>query len=155
MKSYKVRQQSEKDWYSRLRDPSRIKIRKEDLILTNSWTKDLEVHHELFFKLLPEVKGKRVLVLGCGGIGGGKISTWFAKAGANVLCVDISPEGVETAKTVLEANQLEAKLEICGGEKMDMFEDESFDLISAYGVLHHLDLEVATEELYRVMKKTP
>lgn len=151
MESYKKRQQSEKDWYSRLR--KNLTPENNELILTDDWAKDIEPHHEFFFNILPQTRNKDVLVLGCGGLGGGKIATWFAKNGANVFGVDISPEGVEIARSVLKANKAQAKLDVCGGEKMDMFEDESFDLISAYGVLHHLDLKVATEELYRVMKK--
>jgi len=145
------RQESERDWYSKVFDTERVKT--ADLILDDEWLNDVEAHHMFFFRLMNCVKGKQILIIGAGGIGGGKVCTWFVNGGANVVGVDVSPEGIQLADLVLKANGVKADLKVCGAERMEVFEDESFHLISAYGVLHHLDLDLAAKELNRVLKE--
>lgn len=94
--------------------------------------------------------GLKVLDFACGNGENGIIA---AGHGADVLGIDISPEGVLNAN----ANASDMGLsEICkflemDGENMD-FADNTFDLGVEYGALHHVDLNLALAELSRVLK---
>lgn len=109
-----------------------------------------EAHWNIFYSP-QDVRGKSVLDAGCGT---GIFSTIFARNGAaKVLGIDISEGSLETAKA------LKAKfhLENTDFKKQDMlalpFEDESFDIVWAWGTVHHTtDPFRAMCELTRVLK---
>lgn len=92
----------------------------------------------------------RVLDFGCGN---GENGVYSAKCGADVVGIDISPEGVENAN--LNAKQAgvadHCKFEVMDGENM-AFGDNTFDFGVEYGALHHVDLDNAMAELCRVLK---
>lgn len=94
--------------------------------------------------------GVKVLDFGCGN---GENGIYAAQCGAEVIGVDISPEGVANAN--LNAKQAgvgeHCKFEAMDGENMT-FSDNSFDLAVEYGVLHHVKLDKAMVELNRVLK---
>jgi len=52
---------------------------------------------ERVLKILGDVKGKKILDLGCGN---GKVCRWLAKKGANVTGIDIVNEQIELAKSI-------------------------------------------------------
>lgn len=94
--------------------------------------------------------GVRVLDYACGS---GENGLLAARAGATVIGIDISPEGIENAR----ANAVRAGLaHLCTYEVMDgedlKFPDNSFDIIIVYGALHHVDLHRAMKECTRVLK---
>ncbi len=95
----------------------------------------------------PSVK---VLDFGCGN---GENGIYAAQCGAEVIGIDISPEGVANAS--LNAKQAgvgeHCRFEVMDGENMT-FSDNSFDLAVEYGVLHHVDLDKAMIELNHVLK---
>ena len=78
---------------------------------------------------------------------------YAAQCGAEVIGIDISPEGVENAN--LNAKQAgvddHCRFEVMDGENMT-FPDNTFDLAVEYGALHHVDLDKAMIELNRVLK---
>lgn len=94
--------------------------------------------------------GVKVLDFGCGN---GENGIYAAQCGADVIGIDISPEGVANAN--LNAKQAgvgdHCRFEAMDGENMT-FSDNSFDLAVEYGVLHHVDLDKAMMELNRVLK---
>ena len=94
--------------------------------------------------------GVKVLDFACGN---GENGIYAAKCGAEVIGIDISPEGVANAN--LNAKRAgvgdHCKFEVMDGENMT-FSDNSFDLAVEYGALHHVDLEKAMIELNRVLK---
>lgn len=98
-------------------------------------------------KCTPNVKA---LDFGCGN---GENGIYAAQCGAEVIGIDISPEGVANAN--LNAKQFEVdnhcRFEVMDGENM-AFADNTFDLAVEYGVLHHVDLDKAMAELSRVLK---
>jgi ubiquinone/menaquinone biosynthesis C-methylase UbiE len=95
-------------------------------------------------------QGIKVLDFGCGN---GENGIYAAQCGAEVIGIDISPEGVGNAN--LNARQAgvddHCKFEVMDGENMT-FADNTFDLGVEYGVLHHVDLGKAMAELHRVLK---
>jgi len=95
--------------------------------------------------------GKRVLDYCCGN---GTESIFLAKQGAReVVGIDISEESIYNCRQQATALGLDAiaRFEVMDAEVMN-FPDNSFDLMSEYGCLHHLDLGNALPELARVLK---
>jgi len=116
-----------------------------------------EVERYRFEKLsyLPEVidysafSGKTVLDLGCG------LATdlsRFAKGGAQVTGVDISPKAVELASLNFEQRGLVGHFERMNGHALDM-EDEQFDFVYCHTVLHFTsEPQKLVDEIHRVLK---
>jgi SAM-dependent methyltransferase len=96
--------------------------------------------------------GARALEYGCGR---GSRAFHLARAGANVVGIDISPVAIEQATEEGRAEGLGDRLEfrVMDAEHLD-YPDGSFDIITGSGVLHHLDLERAYGEVARVLAPT-
>lgn len=96
------------------------------------------------------VAGIKVLDFGCGN---GENGIYAARYGAEVIGIDISPEGVANAN--LNATQAgveeHCRFEVMDGENMT-FSDNTFDLAVEYGALHHVELDKAMSELNRVLR---
>jgi len=94
--------------------------------------------------------GVRALDFACGN---GENGILCANAGAEVIGIDISPEGVENANANARAAGVSdrCRFEVMDGERMN-FSDNQFDVAVEYGALHHVDLDVAMRELARVLK---
>jgi len=73
--------------------------------------------------------------------------------GADVLGIDISPEGVENANKNAQEAGVAGHCEFLtmDGENL-VFPESSFDVAVEYGALHHVDLDAAMRELSRVLK---
>ncbi len=96
---------------------------------------------------LGDVKGKRVLDLGCGH---GMASVVLARRGAIVTVCDLSLGYVREASRRAEANAVTIQPVVCNGERLP-FADAVFERIWGSAVLHHFDLHVAARELHRVL----
>ncbi len=106
---------------------------------------------EYAYHLLGDVTGKTVLDYGCGA---GENSVLIAKRGGNVTGVDISPELLEIAAQRMNVHDIENNYEFKVGSAHDLpIEDESVDVVFGMAILHHLDLELSSKEVFRVLKK--
>lgn len=86
--------------------------------------------HDLF----PEgVQGKNVLD---GGSGSGMISVGFAKLGADVTGVDITPECVENGKKNAEQFGVQCRF-LCKDLTNIDLGNQRFDVVYSWGVIHH------------------
>lgn len=99
------------------------------------------------FDALGEVRGKRVLDLGCGH---GMASVVLARRGAHVTACDLSLGYVREAATRAAANDVAIRAVVCNGERLP-FADDAFDGIWGNAILHHFDLRIAANELHRVL----
>jgi SAM-dependent methyltransferase len=70
-----------------------------------------------------------------------------------VKAFDISPNCVRIAKRLARKNDVESFIEVSEGviENL-MYPDETFDIVVGTRILHHVEIEPATQELVRVLK---
>ncbi len=109
-----------------------------------------DIPTEAELHLLGDLRGKRVLELGCGGA---QCSIAFAKAGATAIGVDISSAQLAFARALAE--QEEVKIELRQGDVADLafLRADSFDLVfSAYAFGYVEDLGRVFRQAHRVLK---
>jgi 2-polyprenyl-3-methyl-5-hydroxy-6-metoxy-1,4-benzoquinol methylase len=107
-------------------------------------------HRQLGAILLGDVRGKRVLDLGCGM---GEETAYLARLGARVTAIDISQKGIEITRRRAEHNGVAANVDarVMRADKTE-FAAESFDAVHGLGILHHLGVDVGLREVHRVLK---
>lgn len=106
---------------------------------------------EYAYHLLGDVKDKIVLDYGCGL---GDNSVLLASREAKVVGVDISPELIELAERRMAIHDLSGQAEFRVGSAHELpLADESVDVVFGMAILHHLDLQLSSDEIYRVLKK--
>ncbi|SVC90678.1 uncharacterized protein METZ01_LOCUS343532 [marine metagenome] len=96
-------------------------------------------------------KDKEILDYCCGN---GDDSIYLAELGAKrVTGIDLSDVSVDNCRALARKKGLSDKIsfEVRDAEKTE-FEDDSFDVITEYGCLHHLDLDHAMPELARILR---
>lgn len=103
----------------------------------------------LDFAQFDRYKGKKVLEIG---VGLGADHQRFAEAGAELFGIDLTKRAVEHTHRRFEVMGLTSDLQIGDAEHLP-FEDQTFDLVYSWGVLHHSpNTGKAIQEVYRVLK---
>lgn len=106
---------------------------------------------EYAYALLGDVAGQSVLDLGCGS---GENSLLLARRGAKVIGVDISESLLALARERLAVNG-------CAGAAVHFMPasahrlpipDASVDVVLGIAILHHLDLDATSREVFRVLR---
>jgi ubiquinone/menaquinone biosynthesis C-methylase UbiE len=86
------------------------------------------------------------------GVGLGTDHLQFARSGARMSGVDLTPRCVEMTRRRLEQEGLTSDLSIMDAERLE-FPDNSFDAVYSFGVLHHTSSpELAFREIRRVLR---
>jgi len=114
---------------------------------------DIEAHRyrvepEIFsFAQFTRFRDKKVLEVG---VGAGSDFLQWVRAGARAHGIDLTEEGVAHVKHRLEVYGLSAdEVRVADAENLP-FEDDTFDLVYSYGVIHHSpDTLRALEEIIR------
>ena len=116
------------------------------------------LENENFFKnaylkfkdLLGNIKGKTILDVGCGK---GSLSFYLAKRGANVIGIDLSQNFIEFCQKEVKRRKLNIDFKVMNAQIPD-FEDESFDIIVGFRIIHHLpDINLFFKECKRILRK--
>jgi len=99
---------------------------------------------------LNDLSGKDVIEIGCGA---GSHSCLFKRAGANQVSVDITPERVLSTHKKLNLIKEGSGIAIQANAERLPFEDNVFDLVYSFGVLHHTtNTQTAVDEVFRLVK---
>jgi len=108
-----------------------------------------KLHHLLRLIDFDGYTGRPVLEVGCGA---GVDLARFAKGGARVTGVDLAPSAIELARANFEQQGLAGDFRVANGEQLP-FQDDSFDLVFAHGVVQYTaNPESLVRECRRVLK---
>lgn len=101
-------------------------------------------------KILGDVRGKRILEIGCGGA---QNSIVLSKWGAKASGVDLSRKQILYGKKIMRRECAEINLVVCDMEKLP-FKNESLDIVTtAVSLLYAPDLNAVVTEANRVLVK--
>ncbi len=104
---------------------------------------------EAELNVLPEVRGLRVLELGCGG---GQWSIWLAERGARVTGLDISGSQLRHARSAADAASIRLDLVQASAESIP-FAERVFDVVlSDHGAMSWGDPKRTLPEVARVLR---
>ncbi|MBN1585114.1 methyltransferase domain-containing protein [Candidatus Uhrbacteria bacterium] len=90
--------------------------------------------------------GKKILEIGCGT---GLFTLEIAKTGNEIIAIDISNDLLGVARKRVYGDNVEFRIE---NAYQTSFIDGFFDFIVGSSVLHHLDVDRAIREFYRLIK---
>ena len=101
------------------------------------------------FARFAEGRGKKLLEIG---VGTGTDFINWVRHGAAATGIDLTEQGVQLTQERLALEGLTAEVRVADAERLP-FEDQTFDLVYSYGVLHHSpDTPRAIREVHRVLK---
>ena len=109
-----------------------------------------DIPTEAELRLLGDLRGKRVLELGCGG---GQCSIAFAKQGATAIGVDFSAAQLAFGRRLCDEEDV--RVELRQGDMADLafLRADSIDLVfSAYAFRYVEDLNRVFRQVHRVLK---
>ena len=108
-----------------------------------------KLHHLIRLVDFDGYRGRSVLDVGCGA---GVDLARFAKGGAEVTGVDVSPSAIDLARTNFAQQGLRGRFEVADGERLP-FADDTFDLVFAHGVVQYTaQPQRLVDECRRVLK---
>lgn len=126
-------------------------FQEENKIPTHSAHWGVHAPYENKIKLLGNVKGKRILEVGCGG---GQSSIALAKKGAICIGIDLSKEQLTFAEEL--AKKEKVKIKFVKGNFQNLtkyFKSNSFDIaISAFAFQYSPNLKKLFKEIWKVLK---
>ncbi|MBN1257108.1 MAG: methyltransferase domain-containing protein [Planctomycetes bacterium] len=97
---------------------------------------------------LGEVKGKQFLELGCGA---GEASVYFATRNACCTATDNSPGMLQVVGKLAAKYGVTVKRKLMNAEAI-AFPDNSFDIVYAANLLHHVNPTTTLREMHRVLR---
>jgi ubiquinone/menaquinone biosynthesis C-methylase UbiE len=98
---------------------------------------------------LGDLAGRRVLDLGAGL---GEASVHFARQGAHVTALDISPGMLEVVQQVAARYGVTVDTVVGSATDLSWCPDGAFDVVYGANVLHHVDIERSLAEVHRVLR---
>jgi ubiquinone/menaquinone biosynthesis C-methylase UbiE len=125
---------------------------------TLSWFNDIsKKRYNLYYKYLQNFCefenhfNEKILEIGCGL---GTDSVEYAKNGSNITAIDLGEDQVNLTKLNFELRGLKYDEISVGNCENLKFDNESFDLVYSFGVLHHtIDITKSVSEIKRVLKE--
>jgi len=77
---------------------------------------------------------------------------YFARLGANVVTGDLSSRMLEVVKKVAALQGTSVETAVCSAQDLSILPADSFDVVYAANLLHHVDIEKCLDEVKRVLK---
>jgi len=90
--------------------------------------------------------GMAILELGCGT---GYFTCELARSGADIVAIDVSPDLLEMARAKCSGPNIRYQIQ---NAYALTYTDAMFDSVVGSSILHHLEIEEALREVYRVLK---
>jgi len=119
------------------------------------WKEVTDKRYNTYYSYLPKVaefyihNKEKVLEIG---VGVGTDCLQYAKGGAIVTGIDLTDNAITTVKKRFEQNKLTGEFKVDDAENLS-FDDNTFDLVYCFGVLHHTpDTKKCLKEIRRVLK---
>ncbi|HEY3884192.1 MAG TPA: methyltransferase domain-containing protein [Vicinamibacterales bacterium] len=105
---------------------------------------------EYCYHLLGDASGCRVVDFGCGS---GANTALLAGRGAHVWGIDISEDLLRLGQRRLAVSGRAGGATFIAGSAHDLpFPDDSIDIVFGIAILHHLDLDLVSQEVRRVLR---
>lgn len=104
--------------------------------------------NRIILNSLGNIEGKKILELGCGA---GEASVYFAKKGGDVTATDLSAGMLRVVGKVADKHGVSVSMKQTASDRLD-FADNSFDIVYAANLLHHVDIASTLAEIERVLK---
>jgi ubiquinone/menaquinone biosynthesis C-methylase UbiE len=114
------------------------------------WQRDLGRARRVAFEWLGDLRGKRVLELGCGS---GDNTVMLTRRGARVVALDLAFSGAEITRERARVNDIASLAANVMTAESLAFPDCVFDLAVGFGLLHHAELDALAMELCRVLSR--
>lgn len=122
-----------------------------DFVRTSKDYDRIELNNPAMFKLLSNIKGKRVLDLACGE---GYNTRIIARKSARVTGVDFSKELIDYAIKQEQKDKLGIAYYISDAGNLTIFKNNTFDIITCFMALQDIEnYQKAIKEAYRVLKR--
>ena len=122
-------------------------VRSDEVLVRESFEVVTAPENRLVRQLFGDLRGRRALDLGCG-LGEGAV--YFALQGAQVTACDLSPGMLEVTSRVAALHGVQVSLHRAPAEETGLPAD-SFDLVYAANLLHHVDVPRTLDEIRRVL----
>ncbi|MDH5180606.1 MAG: class I SAM-dependent methyltransferase [Gammaproteobacteria bacterium] len=123
-------------------DPQEVKV-------DESFTGSTSPEGAWIIEQLGDLKGKKVLELGSGA---GEGAVFMAKQGADVTATDLSSGMLEVVKKVAALHGVSVKTAVASADDLSQFGNESFDVVYAANLLHHVDIARCLDAVKAVLK---
>lgn len=121
----------------------------DDVIVDEYFEASTSPENRIIIKKIGDLKNKKILELGCGA---GEASVYFAKKGADVTAADISKGMLEVVRKLANKYKVFLSTKQSYSDHIECA-DETFDIVYAGNLLHHVDIEGTLKEVSRVLKK--
>jgi ubiquinone/menaquinone biosynthesis C-methylase UbiE len=105
---------------------------------------------EFAYHQLGNVAGKRIVDFGCGS---GANTALLTRRGAHVWAIDISEDLLRLGRRRLAISGRDGGATFIAASAHDLpFPDDSIDVVFGMAILHHLDLDLVSREVRRVLR---
>lgn len=149
----KVNIEEEKRHYDKIAENLKIDEKYSEILFNydtpaSHWGDRLPRLKKKLLNELNDVKGKKILVYGCGN---DNAAIWFSKSGAIVDAIDISSKTVENQILMSKFLKLDINAMVMDAHELQM-SSAKYDIVYGNAIIHHLDFSRAIPEVLRVLK---